>query len=295
MNWDAAYDRTPPAVDGGWHDFTPLCGQAAASAGGRIWRHRREMTQPRAILARLRHLGWLLAGAAAVAGAGDAFADASDANACATPFAAPRQTLILTRMLRRELGAGQEVISRRSYRIHIIPEGAGFRIDGELSGIEVSVPPNLEPIAQLERNRRDVGLFPILLDRQGIITSQPDPARQTLPVTARGLARGIVSGAGLRPEERTEALRFVDALLNAQGGVITQWPTDLFRPTAAQHSSTTHFPVANGQTGQVTVTLNAASDGVCGLVRSFERTVVTDLGGLQRVSHERWTLVAAQS
>ena len=277
MNWDAAHDRLLPPED-------------------HTQRWRQQMSVSRPFLGRLQHLGWLLAAAAASAltGMGDASAATSDASGCSSPFAAPGQPMMLTRMLRHELGAGQEVVTRRSYLIQMTAMATGFRVDGDLTGVEVTVPPNLEPIAQLERDRRDDGLFPILLDRQGAISSQSASAAPVVPPAAHKVASTIIAGAALSSGERAEALHFVDALLNARGGVLTQWPADLFRPAEARRTTTTRFPLANGETGEVSVTLEAAADGQCGLLRAFDRMVVTNIGGLQRLSHERWTLVPAR-
>ena len=254
------------------------------------------MSAPGQTLIRLRQLGWLLAGAAAITGLDASGAPTSGtgtigASACTKSFTAPRQPMTLTRTLRRDLGPGAELVTRRSYRITITPEGSGFRIDGELTGVEVTVPPQLEAIAQLERNRPEHGLFPIMLDAQGVIIALPDPGPASSPTAAVDIAKAMVTGSPLAAGDRAEMLQFFDRMLGARGGVLTKWPQDLFRPAATQRSATSNIPMSDGQTGHVTMTLEATADGACGLLRSFERTVITDLGGLQRVSRERWTLV----
>ena len=238
----------------------------------------------------LRRIGWLLAGTVAAIGAGSASAEPLQTGACVTDFSAPRQPMSLTRELRRALGDGHEVITRRSYRVRFTRDGPGFRIDGELTGVEVIAPPLLEPIAQLERNRSDLGLFPILLDQRGVIFSQPDPASPSTPAIARTVVGTMIASATISASDKAETQRFVDALLGARGGIMTKWPTDLFRPLAPHRSSTSRFPLRDGQEGQVTVNLDADSDSGCGLVRSYERVVVTEFGGQQKVGRERWTL-----
>ena len=238
-----------------------------------------------------------MAGFAAIVGSAPSHANPGgvDVGACNKNFNAPRRAMLLTRVLKRGLGNGQEVVSRRSYRIAFFADGAGYRIDGELTGVDVSVPPQLEAIAQLERNRRDEGLFPILLNAQGLISFEAARIRPAVPETAHRLAAGMVGAAIMPAPDKSEALQFVDALLSPRGGVMTQWPIDLFRPQAGHRKTSSNVAIANGKLGLVTVELQAVADGACGLVRSFERTVTTEFGGQQRVSRELWTLVPTGS
>jgi len=218
---------------------------------------------------------------------------ASTGPAAQPEFAPPSEPMILTRELRRALGDGQQVVSRRSYAVRFVPAPGGWTVEGELVGTEVEAPPTVPAqLVALERQRGDGGLFPLGLDAHGMIVSQHgdhDPAvsAQAMAVVTASLAASTLSEA-----DRAAALAMaqrIRAQASAAGG---NWPVDLFRPSPGERSEVRQIPLGNGVEGRVTVTTAGAiaDQDHAALIERFERKVLTETGGTSRLSVETWTL-----
>lgn len=210
----------------------------------------------------------------------------------ASAFHPPEAPVLLTRELRKTLPDGKEIVSRRRYAVRFVPQGAGYRVDGELVGAEVEAPPELARLAEVERTRSDAGLFPLTLDRSGMIVAQQgdhDPAAE-----ARTLAEAKVFLAGqadLSDADRAAALAMVVKLQAQARAVGGNWPADLFRPAEGERQESRELPLPDGSAGKVTVTI-AARDTSDGLLAQLRRSVVTELAGTSRLSTETWILAA---
>lgn len=196
--------------------------------------------------------------------------------------------MVLTRVLRRPLPGGVEVVVSRSYEIRIHPGTEGYVVEGKLVGVETQVPAPYEALARLERERVDDGLFPMTLDRTGRLLpslSETDPA----PVHSAGsVALAKIDGLGLSHPESMQAKRFVRNL--TENRALTAWPEDLFRPVPGTRSDTRPVALPDGGSGEVLVSIEARADKRDGLLESFRRIVTTRLGGSARVTQETWTL-----
>lgn len=196
--------------------------------------------------------------------------------------------MLLVRTLRRPLPGGAEVRTERSYEIRFIPDGDGYRVEGNLVKVDVHAPPALRALAELERGRADTNMFPMRLDMQGRLISGGDlvdaatidQARQT---TAEGIDKIELGGF-----DSQQAQSFIDQFAKRPGH--TPWPEDLFRPEPGNHQQSRAIPLPNGERGQVSVTIRADASGPTGLLSSLARTVVSDLGGNSRITEEIWTL-----
>jgi hypothetical protein len=206
-------------------------------------------------------------------------------------FTAPTGPLVLTRTLRRQLPGGAEIVSTRSYEIRVVPEGEGYRVDGTLLNAEVSAPPALAALAELERQRPDSGLFPFRLDAAGMIASEAGPTNRTAGAAAAAAAKAAVAGSALPEAERRQAQAMIDQLAARHGPSGARWPSDLFRPALGQRSTIDRFEFGEGQVGSVTTTVEAHRDGAG---NSIERTVVTESGESKRVTHETYTVAPSQ-
>ncbi|MFC3175062.1 hypothetical protein ACFOD9_12455 [Novosphingobium bradum] len=235
-----------------------------------------------------RALGMALAALAVPAG----LAAAPAAQAQAAPFRAPAGPLVLTRELRRTLADGQQLVVRRRYHIQISASAAGFTVTGDLAGVEVEAPAAMADLAEVERQRPDTGLFPLELDRSGLIVARPAPTETVELGGARKAMTAYLARTDLTPAERTAALGMA-ARLQAQGQAQgNAWPADLFRPMPGERREQREMTLPDGRSGQVTVTV-AASDGPGGVLEHMERRVITELDGTERLSLERWSLAAA--
>jgi len=234
----------------------------------------------------------LLAGSALALAVGTLGIMPERAVAARSAFVAPDRPLILTRELRRELHDGKEVVSRRSYEIRFVPEGEGWRVDGVLVASEVEAPPALATLAALERVRKDDGLFPLRLDRQGMILASSGPGGDAPAAiaTARSFAgAAIASNAALGADGQVAAKAMLGELSARTQAAGNGWPADLFRPSAGRSSRVERLPLPDGSEGRVTVT-TLAEDAASGLLGTLRREVVTELGGTRRASRETFTL-----
>jgi len=237
----------------------------------------------------------LLLGAALLAGAAvpPAHAAGERPGPAAVAAFAPPEGALLTRELRKDFARGGELVSRRTYAIRFVPEGAGWRVEGNLVDNAVEAPPGVAPeLIALERNRADSGLFPLHLDAQGLIVRQAggsDPANEAATITA---AQGFLAGK-LPETDRAAAVAMAVALQARARSAGGTWPADLFRPRPGARREVRRLPVGNGSAGTVTITVSAA-DRADGLLERLERRVVTETAGSRRTSTETWTLALAR-
>lgn len=207
-------------------------------------------------------------------------------------FDPPASPMILTRELRRSLSDGKEIVTRRSYEIHFVTEPGGYRVDGRLLSVDVSVPPRLQALGELERIRSDEGLFPMHVTSRGMIVDQQVQATMGAPQT-RHLAESMIARSPLPSNERSGALGFIAAILAHPEIAGGHWPAELFHPLTGTRSDANTYTLPDGGAGRMTITIDAKGDGPGGTLQFFERTIVTEAGSTPQISHESWTLVPA--
>jgi hypothetical protein len=221
-----------------------------------------------------------------------ALAAPRDAPVPAGSFAVPDRPMVLTRTLRRPLPDGKEIITLRSYLLHFTPIDDGVRIDGELLAVTVDAPPVLQAMAELERARPDPGMFPMWLDRDGMLRAgNPAP---TGPARNAAVDQ-VVSRIGALPlpaPDAAQAQAFARQFRGGGGG--TPWPRDLFRPVPGERLEDRTVPLPDGQNGSVSVATQTAVTAK-GLLASYTRRITTDMAGDRRISIEEWALIGAQS
>ncbi|MFM5906614.1 MAG: hypothetical protein ACKOPO_03345 [Novosphingobium sp.] len=200
--------------------------------------------------------------------------------------------MILTRELRRTITPGKDVISRRSYAIRFVRDGAGWRVEGSLANTEVEAPQELAMLASLEKARKDEGLFPLRLDAHGMIVSQQGARDQASSQQAQATVTSSVRAIPMTDEDKSVAARMVSRITAQSNAVGGNWPADLFRPLGGPRSHVREVPLPDGKHGRVTVTMQANPDSR-GLMEQFERRVLTELGGTSRMSQETWRLTGA--
>ena len=212
----------------------------------------------------------------------------------AAPFVPPREAMVLTRELRKVMGDGKAFTARRSYAIRFVPEGEGWLVEGSLLSSEVEAPSGVPPqLAELERTRPDTGLFPLRLDRAGMIVGQQGARDPRTSAALLEQARATLARSSLSEAERRGAEALVvklQAQAKAAGG---NWPVDLFRPRDVAHSETRTLPLGPGLEGQVRISV-AAQETPGGMMERLERKVVTETAGTSRTSVETWTLARSR-
>ena len=212
------------------------------------------------------------------------------ARAHGKTFTPPHGPMLYTRRLERSLPGDAHFKVSRSFMIRFQEAAGGYRVDGEQVAVEVDAPDSLAPFAEIERQRRELALFPLLLDLHGLIapsTEAADPPRldQAVQEVLSRIARLPVPGA-----DKEELTRFVRAVHANAADLLTELPRDLFAPDGQHGSQTRTLPLPGGE-GLVTVTYTAETEPATGLLRSARREVVTEFGGSLRRTLESWTLV----
>ena len=225
----------------------------------------------------------LVMAALAVPGAGAASPPAA--------FAPPQAQLLLTRTLHRPLPDGKAVVTRRSYAVRIIRDGAGYRVEGNLVEAIADAPPSLAALAEIERLRPDNGMFPILLDARGMIVGggmvQPDGSLDRAAV----IAAETIGGSGLPALDMLQAQAFVKQLRSRAAR--SQWPADIFHPAPGKRSETRNIALPGGGEGHVTVEIMAQGASKGGQLALLDRVVTTELAGDTRITREQWQLSQA--
>jgi hypothetical protein len=197
--------------------------------------------------------------------------------------------MVLTRTVIRELSDGNQIVVTRRFRIRFEANDQGYRIEGTQIGVEVAVPPILDSMADMERNRVESGVFPLQLNQQGILldqTGQPVDPAFSQEMEIRGSA--IINRADIPAEERSAGIRSLSRL--TKQGTRTPWPADLFTAAPGERRQQREVPLSDGRLGKVEVVLRVDGLLSCGLPKSFERVVITELPGSRMVSREIYTL-----
>ncbi len=230
---------------------------------------------------------------AAFVGSGFISAPPVIAAAPTQPFVAPAGKLLLTRTLQRSLHDGKEVITRRIYEVQIVRDDPGFRVDGKLIDVQVETPPMLAALAEIERKRPDIGMFPILLNAQGMIIGGDSIQEDGSLDRASTVVSGRIANSGLPALEMLQAQAFVKQLRARRPRSV--WPADVFNPSMQTQRETRNIPVPGGEAGQVLIELSSRGHTSSGQISELERLVITDLNGDKRVTRETWRLSRSDS
>ncbi len=205
-------------------------------------------------------------------------------------FIPPSEPMVLTRTVWRSLFDGQQIKVVRSYAVQIEPSGDGYTVDGSLIDSTVDAPAPLAMLADYERQRPDVGLFPLRLDQHGQILeapAQPIPAPMVSELTSRGGA--MIAGATVSAEAKQRTRVLLNQVIAASRGGFN-WPSDLFNPASSNREQHREVALPDGEKGEVVVSVTFDRPDPAAPPRTVERTVKTILQGTTSVSREQWTI-----
>lgn len=189
-------------------------------------------------------------------------------------FTAPTEPMKLTRVLERALGDGNAVVVTRSWRVRFEPRSDGYSVEGELIAAEVEAPPRLAKLAEVVRNNPQNGLFPMTLDRAGIIvTEEPEDLPPVAGLTEA--AKNYVEGRDRETQER--AMRYVLAAQQAGSRMMSRWPADLFYPAHGPRGGERTLAAPGGE-GSLTVRFSGTLDAEGRHLATAERRIVTRVG-----------------
>lgn len=200
----------------------------------------------------------------------------------------PTAPVILKRELERSLGGGGAVAVTRIWecRFAVMPEGA--RIDARQIDVSVSAPAGLSALAEIERRRDVAGLFPMRLDRAGIIVGWE--GRSAGIQRAVEEAASAIERKALEQSAEKDARRYVAEIGSKAAALVSQVPRDLFFPQTGERSELRTLDLPGGGTGSYEVTISATARKEDGLLERSERRIVTRIADSARVSREVWSL-----
>ena len=208
----------------------------------------------------------------------------------ASRFTPPPGPMRFVRRLRRELGDGAAIVVTRQFSVLFVPVPGGWRVDGEQIAVTVDAPPVLSALARLEEQRTETGLFPLMLDANGLILSgppgyKPKDMSQAVDEAFAWLARNRLAGS-----TQVAAREFAVGLATVGARLTSQIPPDLFTGRLARLERSHDLTMPDGRPGKVSVSYGSAAQSPAGLLQRAERIVTTEAGGTVRRSLEEWVL-----
>lgn len=215
---------------------------------------------------------------------------AHSGSATITP---PAKPMIFRRSLRRELAGGNAILAVREFEIRFLPMAGGFRVEGNQLLSAIDAPPSLEAFARLERERPEVGMFPLLLDDHGLIGAGPETAPNVELGRAIELALAQVAGGLRTAGDRSDARGFLLALQQVAGSISSALPEDLFVPPETPQRASRAIALPDGTDGVLSTEFWGTISPETGLLAEARRVIVTEAGGARRETVESWTLHAS--
>ncbi|WP_209349044.1 hypothetical protein [Pontixanthobacter sp. CEM42] len=215
------------------------------------------------------------------------------ANALQTAqkFAPPTGPMRFSRRLVRNLTDGKQIIVERTWKVLFAPAGQGFMLDGEQISVEVSAPPGLEALADLERRKREIGLFPLMLTSDGVIMGNSGSVAQKSVIDrAIELASQEVAARASSEADRKASREFLRALQSSAEKATSRLPRDLFQPQQMSAVDERTLPLPDGTKGTVLIEFSAEISAQTGLMQKASRMVTTRIGDSERTSAEKWSL-----
>lgn len=208
-------------------------------------------------------------------------------------FAPTAEPMRYRRRLERGLAGGATLTVSRSFVVCFLPADDGFRLEGEQIDVAVDAPEALAPLARLERERVETGLFPLRLDASGAIRSvAPSAASTQLDAAVREVSARIERW-NHTPAERAELRAFVNAVHQSAGALTTELPRDLFAPLDYPREERRAIALPGGEAGEMMMAFSATRDPATGLMSEARREVITAVSGDLRRTVESWSLTLA--
>ncbi|MFC3101017.1 hypothetical protein [Altererythrobacter lauratis] len=200
-------------------------------------------------------------------------------------IAPPSCTMLYRRTLERQMAGGAIFTVTREYAVRFLPFAAGFQLAGHQVAVRATAPGALARFAALEEERVDDRLFPLVLDRAGLIVEGESIAESTQ------LAQSLADARAQLPQDAAEAAIALGAIHAAGASLTSQLPRDLFAPAKDRREARETIVLPWGDAGEVRTLFEAARDPGTGLMREARREVVTSLAGDERRTAEIWALL----
>jgi hypothetical protein len=203
----------------------------------------------------------------------------------------PLGPMTFTRRLERGLAGGANLVVARSFAVRFGAAVGGWTITGEQVDVAVEAPERIAALAAIERQRKETGLFPLTLDRSGMIVGAPDAPRTKEVDQALALVRSELAKRNLAADERREYERFVRAVHDAGAKMSSALPADLFAPRERTTHAQRELALPGGGAGTIEISFTAEVDPATGVMRQARRDIVTAIADDRRLTREDWSLL----
>jgi len=198
--------------------------------------------------------------------------------------------MIFRRRLSIGLSDGKAIVSERDFEIRFLPLTDGYRIEGGEIARSLEAPQGLEAYARLESERREEGMFPLLLDERGLIRSGPEAVSSLSLARAVEIALEQVA-AGLQSRgDVAEARGFILGLQQAASAISSTIPADLFVPPGTVQHASRSIALPDGASGVLTTEYSGRIAPETGMLEEARRVIVSEVGGTRRETVETWIL-----
>ncbi len=178
----------------------------------------------------------------------------------------------------------------RCWDVRFTAAGDGTTVDGTQSGVQVQAPPALAPLAAIEEQRVEDGMFPVTISADGLLS--PNGGANAAPALADAgrAALDIIATIESDPEAADIMSDFVRQVAAATSQYLGQVPRDLFYPAIRSDRQEIALDLPGGAKGSVMIEQTATTTGADGLLKEARRSIVTRTGETERSSVETWVL-----
>lgn len=196
----------------------------------------------------------------------------------------------LTRTVERQLGRAGKLVVARTWALTFTQQARGFGVTGAQTGVTIDAPPVLAPLAQIERERVEEAMFPLLLDGSGVMAARAAGRSDDAVAEAVEAVRARLATQQFTAGDLALASQFMDSLQAAGHSALAAWPLDLFAPGNRSATDRREVALPGGTTGTLTIATTAAADPATGVMQHFERRIDTVVSGLTKTGKERFDL-----
>lgn len=204
----------------------------------------------------------------------------------------PDRPCHLTRRLDRVLLDGAVIQVERKWRIMFTEQLNGCVVQGTQVSVAVDAPPSLKALADIELNRNETALFPLTLDRDGLLPVEGTASAADDMKEALDAAETFIAAAPADPDRKAQARAFASSLDRQASRMLSRLPRDLFFPRSLEWSEDRDLALASGSIGRVSIRFQAQTTPETGLLQSAERAIVTTIEDASRTSREVWELTS---
>jgi hypothetical protein len=199
----------------------------------------------------------------------------------------------LTRVLTRSLGDFETLEVKRSWLIefHDLPEG--IVVSGKQSAVDVTAPAKLAALAEIEERRVEQGVFPLRLDRDGLIANEAEPEVGPALDQAVASAKLIIARQELTAERERETVEYLAIMQRSAQSLVSRLPRDLLYPQQLDWHEERALELPGGLRGEMSVRFSARICPQLALLEHSSRLVETRIGDSARLSSEEWLLSEA--